>query len=87
MDLIEPKIEPLVRAVLDAGFVMFSSCEGHRDYEVDPPRFACIAFSANEEQAREVYTTDALRLLYGSGIVKIERYDCLARKSFVSTAR
>lgn len=52
---IEPKIEPLVRAVLEAGFVTFSSCEGHKDYGEDSPRFACVAFFANEQQARVVH--------------------------------
>jgi hypothetical protein len=52
---IEPKIEPLVRAVRDAGFVTFSSCEGHKDYEAAPLRFASVAFFASENEARKVH--------------------------------
>jgi hypothetical protein len=49
---IEPKIAPLVHAVQKAGFVTFSSCEGHVG---DDPKFASVAFYALEDAARRVH--------------------------------
>jgi hypothetical protein len=51
---IEPKIAPLVKAVQDAGFITFSSCERHTD---DHPRsgYTRVAFYAHEDEARHVH--------------------------------
>jgi hypothetical protein len=51
---IEPAIVPLVQAAQDAGFMTFSSCEGHPEAE-GIPRYPCIAFYANEDEARAVH--------------------------------
>jgi tRNA(Phe) wybutosine-synthesizing methylase Tyw3 len=55
---IEPKIAPLVDAVQKAGFVTFSSCEGHIDVPIDEdalPRITSIAFYAREDGAKRVH--------------------------------
>ena len=52
---IEPRIEPLVMAIRNCGFVTFSSCEGHKDYAADPFRFASVVFFADEDHARKVH--------------------------------
>jgi len=51
---IEPAIAPLVQAAQDSGFVTFSSCEGHADAE-GIPRYPCVGFYANEDEARAVH--------------------------------
>jgi hypothetical protein len=51
---IEPEIAPLVRAAQAAGFVTFSSCEGHPEAE-EIPRYPCVGFYANEDEARAVH--------------------------------
>ena len=55
---IEPKIAPLVDAVRRAGFVTFSSCEGHIDapaYTGGFCTFTSIAFYAHEDEAKHVH--------------------------------
>jgi hypothetical protein len=53
---IEPKIAPLVDAVRQAGFVTFSSCEGHiEDHGLQIPRLGSVGFYANEARARSVH--------------------------------
>jgi hypothetical protein len=51
---IEPAIAPLAQAAQDSGFVTFSSCEGHADAE-GIPRYPCVGFYANEDEARAVH--------------------------------
>jgi hypothetical protein len=51
---IEPAIAPLVQAAQDASFVTFSSCEGHPEVE-SIPRYPCVGFYANEDEARAVH--------------------------------
>lgn len=52
--LVEPKIFPLVEAVNDAGFVTFSSCEGHIEGDRPDP-FASVGFFAHENEAKRVH--------------------------------
>jgi hypothetical protein len=55
---IEPNIAPLVYAVQNAGFITFSSCEGHIDVPFDDnsdPRFTSISFYAHEDEAKCVH--------------------------------
>ena len=52
-DEIEPGIAVLVRAVLDAGFTTFASCEGHDDREGFT--YGSVAFFADENAARPVH--------------------------------
>lgn len=52
---IEPKIAPLVDAVRQAGFVTFSSCEGHVEAPADPCAFTSVAFYAHEDEAKRVH--------------------------------
>jgi hypothetical protein len=63
---IEHAIAPLVQAANDAGYVTFSSCEGHLNQAADFPRFPLVSFYADEERARTVHlalrdTCDQLR--------------------------
>jgi hypothetical protein len=53
---IEPQIAPLVDAVRRAGFVTFSSCEGHVTLDQEYPRFPSVAFYAHEDEAKDVHT-------------------------------
>jgi hypothetical protein len=52
---IEPGIAPLVQAANDAGYVTFSSCEGHHNQDPDFPRFPLVSFYADEQRARTVH--------------------------------
>jgi len=53
---IEPKIAPLVLAVQGAGFITFSSCEGHVEDEGHSlPRLPSVGFYAHEDAARPVH--------------------------------
>jgi hypothetical protein len=55
---IEPRIAPLVAAVRKAGFVTFSSCEGHPEDAADclrTTRTTCVSFYANEAAAKRVH--------------------------------
>jgi len=54
---IEPKIAPLVAAVRKAGFITFSSCEGHiEDGERGGlPRATSVSFYARENEAQRVH--------------------------------
>lgn len=55
---IEPRIAPLVAAVRKAGFVTFSSCDGHPEDAQDssrPARTTCVSFYAGEEAAKRVH--------------------------------
>lgn len=53
---IEPGIAPLVDAVQKAGFVTFSSCEGHEETDDQKfLRFTKIAFYAHEDEAKHVH--------------------------------
>jgi len=53
---IEPRIAPLVEAVQKAGFVTFSSCEGHEEIDDQAfPRFTSVAFYAHEDEAKYVH--------------------------------
>lgn len=53
---IEPRIAPLVSAVQGAGYVTFSSCEGHlEDDGSGIPRRPTVCFYADEAAARVVH--------------------------------
>jgi len=53
---IEPRIAPLVEAIQRAGFVTFSSCEGHTgDEDAPTPRLGSVGFYASESKARLVH--------------------------------
>jgi tRNA(Phe) wybutosine-synthesizing methylase Tyw3 len=53
---VEPDIAGLVAAVQDAGFVTFSSCEGHIPaVDEAEPRLPSVAFYAHEGTARAVH--------------------------------
>lgn len=54
---IEPKIAPLVAAVRKAGFVTFSSCEGHIEDAGGTrlPRTTSVSFYAHENEAQRVH--------------------------------
>jgi hypothetical protein len=55
---IEPRIAPLVDALVRAGFETFSSCEGHAEdagSDNSVPRFANVAFYACEQDAKRVH--------------------------------
>ena len=55
-DEIEPGIAPLVDAVQKAGFVTFSSCEGHEETDdPDCPDLTSVAFYAHEDEAKRVH--------------------------------
>lgn len=58
---IEPGIAPLVEAATAAGYVTFSSCEGHPNQDQDNPRFPSVSFYADEARARAVHA--ALRTI------------------------
>ena len=67
---IEPGIASLVRAVSDAGFETFSSCEGHANSDANFQRFPSVSFYADETQARAVQVAlvrirDQLRCFWG----------------------
>jgi hypothetical protein len=51
---IEPKVAPLVKAVQAAGFVTFSSCEGHPGDETKL-NYTNVGFYASEAEARRVH--------------------------------
>ena len=51
---IEPGIAPLVKAVREAGFETFSSCEGHAD-DTSGLRLTSVGFYAHEDEARPVH--------------------------------
>ena len=53
-DEIEPRIAPLVDAVQAAGFVTFSSCEGHPEDETKL-NYTTVGFYAHEPEARRVH--------------------------------
>lgn len=54
---IEPKIAPLVDAVQKAGFVTFSSCEGHEEREARQfGVYTSVAFYAREDEAKLVHS-------------------------------
>lgn len=54
---IEPRIAPLVDAVQRAGFITFSSCEGHEEIgDGRPSCFTSIAFYAHEDEAKLVHS-------------------------------
>jgi hypothetical protein len=53
---IEPNIASLVQAIRDAGFVTFSSCEGHEDPDQSSLiRLPCVAFYADADRAKGVH--------------------------------